>query len=514
MQRMARRPARSRRSCSRSVRGRRGARASAARLRIFFGASAGRRQDLRDARGRAQRCARTASDVVVGYVEPHGRVETEALLEGLEQLPRSRVELPRHRCCQEFDLDAALARQPGDPARRRARALELVGGEPAPRIPSAGRTSRSCSTPGIDVWTTRQRAAPREPERRRRADHRRARAETVPDRVFDEADEVELIDLPPDDLLARLRPARSTCRTQARARVERFFRKANLIALRELALRRMAERVEAGAREHCRARPDRARLAGARSHARRHRPGRAGASSSCARGKRMADALDAEWTVVYVETPALLRLSEKERNRRIDAAAARGVAGRRDRDARRADRGARRCSSTRTTRNVDARARRRAEAPRLARLLRALDRDAAAPARAQGFDVIDDRCADRAHRRRRRGAAGAALAQTQRSRSAGTATRGRPPSRSRARGRLRSMYPYFEPANLVMVYLLGVHVAGLRFGRGPSVLTAVLNVAVVRFLLRAAAVHLRRVRRAVPGHVRRDAGRRARDRAR
>ena len=141
--------------------------------------------------------------------------------------------------------------------------------------------------------------------------------ETLPDHVFDEADEVELVDLPPDDLLARLRAGKVYVEEQAGTALERFFRKPNLIALRELALRRMTDRVEAAAR---------ASLAGDRTSrewlAQDHLLVAVGPDAQAEQlvraGKRLADALRARWTVVYVETPELLRLSQQERNRRID----------------------------------------------------------------------------------------------------------------------------------------------------------------------------------------------------
>ena len=141
--------------------------------------------------------------------------------------------------------------------------------------------------------------------------------ETLPDHVFDEADEVELIDLPPDDLLARLHAGKVYVPDEVGTAVERFFRKPNLIALRELALRRMTQRVEAAAR---------ASLAGDRSSrewlAQDHLLVAIGPDAQAEQlvraGKRLADAVRAKWTVVYVETPELLRLSDMERNRRID----------------------------------------------------------------------------------------------------------------------------------------------------------------------------------------------------
>ncbi len=188
-------------------------------------------------------------------------------------------------------------------------------GEPAPRHPKRWQDVEELLDAGINVWTTvnvqhleslndlvfqttgvRQR-------------------ETLPDHVFDEADEIELIDLPPDDLLARLRAGKVYMADQATAATERFFRKPNLMALREIALRRVADRVEAAARA-LPAGPAAARLAGERVLVAVGPD--AQAEQLVRAGKRLADALDAEWTVVYVETPRLLRMAERERNRRIE----------------------------------------------------------------------------------------------------------------------------------------------------------------------------------------------------
>ena len=126
--------------------------------------------------------------------------------------------------------------------------------------------------------------------------------ETLPDRLFDEADEVELIDLPPDDLIARLKAGKVYVPDEIATAIERFFRKPNLMALRELALRRVADRVDAAARASL------TRRSGTRPWLARDRLlvaiGPDDQSEQLVRaGKRMADALDAEWSAVYVETP-------------------------------------------------------------------------------------------------------------------------------------------------------------------------------------------------------------------
>src|SRR5450755_628663 len=291
------------------------ARAKRGSLRIFFGSSAGVGKTY--AMLEAARSARASgTDVAVGYVEPHGRVETERLLEGLEQLPTLAIGyrgIERH----EFDLDAALIRHPMILIVDELAHSNLLGGEPKPRHPKRWQDVEELLDAGINVWTTvnvqhleslNDLVAQITGARQR---------ETLPDRIFDEADEVELIDLPPEDLLARLHAGKVYVRDEVANAVERFFRKPNLMALRELALRRAADRVEAAARESAAGdQISRVRLAGERILV---ATGPDAQSEQLVRtGKRLADALDADWTVVYVETPRLLRLAQVERNRRID----------------------------------------------------------------------------------------------------------------------------------------------------------------------------------------------------
>ena len=289
------------------------ARATRGRLRIFFGSSAGVGKTF--SMLEAARAAKASgTDVVIGYLEPHGRVETERLAEGLDRLPPLPVAY-RGIVRQEFNLDAALARRPAILLVDELAHSNITGGEPAPRHPKRWQDIEELLAAGINVWTTvnvqhleslndlvyqttgvRQR-------------------ETLPDKVFDEADDIELIDLPPDDLIARLRSGKVYIADEVATAVERFFRKQNLMALREIALRRVADRVEAAARA---LQPDRAataRIAGDRILVAVGPD--AQAEQLVRAGKRMADALDAEWTVVYVETLRLLRLSEADRNRRI-----------------------------------------------------------------------------------------------------------------------------------------------------------------------------------------------------
>ena len=213
------------------------------RLRIFFGASAGvgKTYAMLEA---AHSVRAGGTDVVVGYVEPHGRVETERLLEGLPRLPALSVNY-RGIVRLEFDLDGALARKPEILIVDELAHSNITGGEPPPRHPKRWQDIMELLAAGISVWTTVN------------VQHLESlndlilqttgvlQRETLPDHVFDEADDIELIDLPPDDLIARLHAGKVYVGDQAGTAVERFFRKSNLLALREIALRRVADRVEA-----------------------------------------------------------------------------------------------------------------------------------------------------------------------------------------------------------------------------------------------------------------------------
>ncbi len=207
------------------------------RLKIFFGASAGVGKTyamLSEARER--RAAGT--EVVVGYVETHQRPETTALLGGLEELSPRRVEY-RGVTLREFDLDAALARHPQ---------LLLVDELAHTNAEGLRHTKRwqdviELLDAGIDVYTTVN------------VQHVESLndviaqitgiivRETIPDSIIERADEIELVDLPPDDLLQRLREGKVYLPEQAERAVQHFFRKEVLVALRELALRQTADRV-------------------------------------------------------------------------------------------------------------------------------------------------------------------------------------------------------------------------------------------------------------------------------
>ncbi len=233
-------------------------RARRGKLVIFFGAApgVGKTYAMLEA-ARSERDLKR--DVVIGVVESHGRFDTGALVIGLEMLPRRRVE---HRAVivEEFDLDAALARRPG------LILIDELAHTNAPGLRHAKRWQdvEDLLEAGIDVYSTLN------------VQHLESLndvvaqvtgivvRETVPDRVLDEAAEVRLIDLPPDELIERLTSGKVYIPDQAQRAVESFFRKGNLIALRELVA---PERRRAGRRRHAHVQ-DRARHPGRLAHRR------------------------------------------------------------------------------------------------------------------------------------------------------------------------------------------------------------------------------------------------------
>lgn len=443
-------------------------RAARGRLRIFFGASAGvgKTYSMLEA-ARAVRASGT--DVVVGYVEPHGRVETERLLEGLERLPTLPVRY-RGMVRQELDLDGALARHPTVLLVDELAHSNLVGGEPPPRHPKRWQDIEELLGAGIHVWTTvnvqhleslNDLIAQTTGIRQR---------ETIPDRVFEDADEVELIDLPPEDLLARLQAGKVYVADEAAHAVERFFRKPNLLALRELALRRVADRVEAAARAALPGdRIGRGRLAADRILVAIGPDNQA--EQLVRAGKRMADAFDAEWTVIYVETPALLRLSDAERNRRVDLLRLAESLGAE--------------TVTLDGPNVPDVLNEYAQTRHATRLI------IGAPKRSGWRSVLRPSIGTQLIRRVR-GVDVTVISPPERPapvQRAGTPYVPDTPAPVRWQRYAWSivitlactllafaMSGHFALVNIAMVYLLGVVIAGLRFGRGPSVVAAIANV--------------------------------------
>src|SRR5512136_948668 len=265
-------------------------------LKIFFGAAPGVGKTYAMLEAARQKRAEGV-EIVVGLVETHGRKETEALLEGLEVLPRRAVEYRGTRL-KEFDLDAALLRKP---------TVMLVDELAHTNAPGSRHKKRWQDTyellgAGITVYTTMN------------VQHLESLndvvsqitginvRETVPDFLLDRADEIELVDLPPEDLLQRLAEGKVYVAELAAQARKNFFRKGNLLALRELALRRTADRVDEQMQDYREVKGVKEVWPAAEKllvcvgpNPRSIRLIRA--------TKRMAAGLRAEWIAVYVEAP-------------------------------------------------------------------------------------------------------------------------------------------------------------------------------------------------------------------
>ena len=279
------------------------------RLRIYFGASAGAGKTFAMLSA-AQRELASGRDVLAGVIETHGRTETATLLAGLPQLPL--LSLPyRGRHLAEFDLDAALARKP-DLLLVDELAHSNVQGS---RHPKRWQDVQELLRAGIDVWSSLN------------VQHLESLNgtvgsitgikvhETVPDTVLDDADEIVFVDVTPDELLARLRTGKVYLPQQAEQAARNFFRKGNLIALREIALRRTAAAcVEDDVRSYRVENSICARLehGGHDPGVRRPRTWRRQTVRTAA---RLAGQLNVRWHAAYVETPRLRRLGSAERDR-------------------------------------------------------------------------------------------------------------------------------------------------------------------------------------------------------
>ncbi|KJV26221.1 sensor protein KdpD [Aquitalea magnusonii] len=442
------------------------------RLKIFFGACAGVGKTfamLSAARVRQQEGCK----VLVGVVETHGRKETEAQLHGLEVLPLTQIEY-KGRSLAEFDLDSALARQPQ---------LILMDEFAHSNVPGSRHSKRwqdveELLAAGIDVYTTLN------------VQHLESLndvvgqitgivvRETLPDHVFDQAAEVALVDLPPDELLARLAAGKVYLAHQAERAVKNFFRKGNLLALRELALRRTADRVDAQMRAY---RADQSIKPV--WHARErllicvgHGPGTEKLVRS---GKRLAASLDADWIAVFVETPELQRLSESKRSRIMKGLKLAQELGAETTVLGGSDLAATLLAYART-RNVSKLVVGKSSVRKLQRLwrrplLEQLSRQAndvdvyvvaheledGQPQQNDGFNSL--LFGEASRQQQRHGYVAALL------------------SCLLTTGLASLLTPFFELSNVVMVYLLAVVLVAVRFGRGPGVLASFLAVATFDF---------------------------------
>ena len=435
------------------------------RLKIFFGAAPGVGKSYAMLES-ARKLKTDGADVIVGYVELHGRPDTEALLAGLEILPPQLLE---HRgvTLAEFDLDAALQRKP---------AVIVVdelahSNHPGARHPKRWMDIEELLDAGIDVYTTVN------------VQHLESLndvvaqitgvqvRETVPDKVFDSADEVELVDLPPDDLLQRLQEGKVYVEQKVQHALQSFFRKGNLIALRQLALRATADRVDSSMREY----RDRHAIQNTWPAGERVLVcvGPDPLSARLVRSaRRLATALHADWLAVYVETPALVRLSRQARDRVLQTLKLAESLGAETAN----------LSGESVASELLAIARQR----NVSKII------VGKPARGRWRDRLRPSLVDEIVR----GSGDIDVFVITGEAGAENIAPPRLPGRSsKLPAYLRSiaviaaitvlcalLNPYVERTNLVMLYLLGTVLVATRFGRGPSVLAAVLSVTLFDFL--------------------------------
>lgn len=282
------------------------------RLKVFLGAAPGVGKTY-EMLASAQAKRRDGIDLVVGVVETHGRRETEALLSGLEIVPRRTVEHRGH-LLHEMDLDAILARRP------KLVLVDELAHENAPgsRHPKRYMDVEELLAAGIDVYTTLNiQHVESLNDVVARITRIRVR-ETVPDSLIDHADEVELVDLTPEDLIQRLKDGKVYVPHQAERAIRNYFVPGNLTALRELALRRTAQRVDQQMVSYMRAHA----IQGPWAAGERVLVGvseQPNAPSVVRYTRRLADRLHAPWTAISVETSRSHRLGEAERDRLADA---------------------------------------------------------------------------------------------------------------------------------------------------------------------------------------------------
>ncbi|MFS2098192.1 DUF4118 domain-containing protein [Variovorax sp. Varisp85] len=462
------------------------ARAQRGKLRIYFGASAGVGKTWAMLSA-AQRERATGRDVLIGVVETHGRSETAALLSGLEALPLRELDY-RGRTLAEFDLDAALARKP---------AVLLVDelahtNAPGSRHAKRWQDVQELLAAGIEVWSALNVQHLESLNGTVGAITGVRVHETVPDTVLDEADEVVLVDVTPDELTARLAAGKVYLPQQAERAAQNFFRKGNLIALREIALRRTAEHVEDDVRGW---RVEQSGPGGAGANGKG--PGlqawntsgailacvgpHEGAAQTVRTAARLAGQLNVRWHAVYVETPRLQRLAAAERDRilavlklaeELGAATAvltgSDVAEQLAEQARRLN-----CATLVLGRSQPEAGWRRWWSARAVPLARALAQ------RAPALDIMEVAPAESSRRLSRAPLQGASIDSDDHEK-APIYWPGYAWAAATSIALTLACTPLvgvLELSNIVMLFLLGVVGVAMRFGRGPSALAALLNVA-------------------------------------
>jgi two-component system sensor histidine kinase KdpD len=441
------------------------ARTSRGKLRIYFGSAAGVGKTYAMLAAGCQLKA-GGRDVVAGVVETHGRAETAAQLQGLDVLPPAQLS-SRGRTLPEFDLDGALKRRP---------ALILVdelahSNVAGSRHPKRWQDVDELLAAGIDVYTTLN------------VQHLESLNdvvggitgirvhETLPDTFFDRADEVVLVDTPADELIGRLKAGKVYLPAQAERAASNFFRKGNLMALRELALRRTADRIEDDVQAY-RVNESIAPVWKTEAALLCCIGPREGTDHVVRSAARLSQQLAVAWHAVYVETPALQRLGNAQRERILRTVKLAENLGA--------------TTAVLSAQNVPNALVEHARHHNLSKIVMGHNqprgwwqREALGRRLAQlapEFDLIE-------------------VGLGQRKQAAAAPSAGRPdaPSETAAQGRIGYLWaaavcglttlvamplqPIFDLANIVMIFLLAVVGVAMRFGRGPAVLAAFLNVA-------------------------------------
>lgn len=435
------------------------------KLKIFLGYAAGVGKTYAMLEAARQR-KKDGRDLVVGYVESHGRPETDILLEGLEVMPRrelhySGVVLP------EMDLDAVLARRPQ---------IALVDELAHTNVPGSRHEKRwqdveEILEAGIDVYTTvniQHFESLNDVVARITGITVR---ETVPDRLLDLAFEIKLIDIPPEDLIQRLHEGKVYIPDQAAKAIEKFFRPGNLMALRELSLRRTASRVD----DQMRAYMETQSIAGPWPTAERLLVCVSGSPyserlirSTC----RLAEELKAQWFTVYIETPQGGRHARENRERVWqNLRLAEGL-------------GAQVASVTAA--DVTDAVMKYAARHNITKIMMGK------PTKPRWREILQPPIVDRVIRRS--GAVDVVIVSFDQEQAAETGTTSKHQQPFELRGYAASLTlvaavtmlcellrPFLAPTNMVMFYLLAVVVASVRLGRKPAIATVFLAVLAFNF---------------------------------
>ncbi len=435
------------------------------RLKVFFGAMAGVGKTYSMLLA-ARMLKSEGVDVVLAYVETHGRKETEALLEGMEMIPLKETEY-QGRIVKELDLDAVLKRKPQ---------LALVDELAHTNAPGSRHTKRwqdvsELLAAGIDVFTT-VNVQHLESLRDVVAQITRISVrERVPDSLLEEAQEIELIDLPPEELIERLKAGKVYVSQQAKSAMDNFFRKGNIIALRELALRYTADRVDADMERYRKAHEIKHPWPAAEHLLVCVSP--SPLSSRLVRaGKRMAEALRARWLVVYVEGGRQTSLSDEDRTRLAQTLRLAELLGAETLEL--------------SGNNVPEEIIKCANQYNVSKII------IGKPANPRWKELLFGSIVDEVIRQS--GAIDVYVITSKENDGTLPVTIGKLNASSKKEkyllallivcactGLARMMLPYFELSNVVMSYLIGVVLVASSFGRGPSIFASILSVATFDF---------------------------------